>query len=36
MHYLIAALLMVVAIIFPMLWVYIGLPYRRGPDYWWW
>jgi hypothetical protein len=36
MHYLIAALLMVVAIIFPMLWVYVGLPYRRGPDYWWW
>jgi hypothetical protein len=32
---LIAALLMVAAITFPMLWVYVGLPYRRGPNDWW-
>jgi hypothetical protein len=36
MNYLIAALLMVVAITFPMLWVYAGLPYRPGPRIWWW
>jgi len=36
MHYLIAALLMVAAITFPMLWVCVGLPYRRGSSYWWW
>jgi len=36
MNYLIAALLMVVAITFPMLWVYAGLPYWRDSDYWWW
>jgi hypothetical protein len=29
-------LLLVAAITFPILWVYAGLPYRRGPDYWWW
>ena len=36
MHYLIAALLLVAAIIFPLIWIYAGLPYRRGPDCWWW
>jgi len=34
MHYLIAALLMAAAIIVPMIWIYVGLPYRRGPFFW--
>lgn len=34
MNYLIAALLMVAAIAFPLIWIYVELPYRRGPDYW--
>jgi hypothetical protein len=36
MQYLIAALLLVAAIVFPLIWIYAGLPYRRGPDDWWW
>jgi hypothetical protein len=34
MRYLIAFLLMVTAIAVPMIWIYAGLPYRRGPFFW--
>ena len=34
MNYLIAAVLMVAAIAFPLIWIYAGLPYRRGPGDW--
>ena len=33
-HTLAAALLMAAAILFPILWVAIGLPYRNRPDWW--
>ena len=39
MHNLIPALLLIVtAFVLPFIWVYIGLPYRRGSmwDWWWW